>query len=348
MDFITDLPASTKSGAKTILVITDRLSKGVILIPMLSISAPAVATAFMERYVPYHGFPRAIVSDRGTQFTSAVWAIICEALGIKRRLSSAYHPETDGATERANQVIQPYLRAYTTFSQDNWEDLLGIAQLAINNRVATSTGVSPFFMTHGYNIPPLDYDAAAGTEHRGARTPTEMGKEIAQKLREASDFAQAAIAYAQDIQQQYANQHRQPAERLMVGDRVWLNLKNVITDRPCKKLDWKNAKYTVLEVISSHSYRLDTPPGIHNVFHASLLKRATEDPFPSQRQEDFRPPAIMVDGEEEWEVERVLRKRVRGRQRQVLVKWKGYLNPTWEPAAALTNTEAYRVFEAGG
>ena len=128
---------------------------------------------------------------------------------------------------------------------------------------------------------------------------------------------------------------------------MWLKLKNITTDRPCKKLNWKNAKYTVLEVISSHSYRLDTPPGIHDVFHASLLKRAAADPFPNQRQDDLRPPAIMVDGEEEWEVERILRERVRGRQRQVLVKWKGYLTPTWEPAAALVDTEAYLVFEAG-
>ena len=93
-------------------------------------------------------------------------------------------------------------------------------------------------MTHGYNTPLLDYDiVAAGTEDRGARTPAEIGKKITRKLREASDFAQAAIAYAQDIQQQYANQHRQPAERLRAGDRVWLNLKNITTDRPCKKLD---------------------------------------------------------------------------------------------------------------
>ena len=116
MDFIMDLPPSTKSGAKILLVITDRLSKGVILIPILSIFTPAVAMAFIEYYVPYHGFPKAIVSDRGTQFISAIWAILCETLGIKRRLSSAYHPEIDGATERANQVIQPYLRAYTIFS----------------------------------------------------------------------------------------------------------------------------------------------------------------------------------------------------------------------------------------
>ena len=119
MDFITDLPPNAKSRARTLLIITDRLNKGIILIPILSISAPAVAIAFIEHYIPYHGFPKAIVSNKGTQFTSAIWAILCETLGIKRRLSSAYHPETDRATERANQVIQPYLRAYTTFSQDN-------------------------------------------------------------------------------------------------------------------------------------------------------------------------------------------------------------------------------------
>ena len=119
MDFITNLPPSIKSGVKILLVITDRLSKGVILIPILLISTPAVAAAFMEYYIPYHGFPKAIISDKETQFTSTMWATIYETLGIERRLSLVYHPETDGATERANQVIQPYLRAYTTFSQDN-------------------------------------------------------------------------------------------------------------------------------------------------------------------------------------------------------------------------------------
>ena len=105
MDFITDFPPSIKSGAKTLLVITDRLSKGVILIPILSISALAVAAVFIERYILYHGFPKTIISNKGTQFTSAVWAIIYETLGIKRRLSLVYHPEIDEATERANQVI---------------------------------------------------------------------------------------------------------------------------------------------------------------------------------------------------------------------------------------------------
>ena len=116
MDFITDLPPSIKLKVRILLVITDRLNKGIILIPILLISAPAVATAFIERYIPYHGFPKAIISNRGTQFTNAVWAIIYKALGIERRLFLACHPETDRATERANQVIQPYLYAYITFS----------------------------------------------------------------------------------------------------------------------------------------------------------------------------------------------------------------------------------------
>ena len=128
---------------------------------------------------------------------------------------------------------------------------------------------------------------------------------------------------------------------------MWLNLKNIITDRPCKKLDWKNRKYTVLKMISSHNYKLDTLPGIHNVFHTNLLKRAAENPFPNQRRGDFQPPAIIVDREEEWEVERVLRECVKGRQRQVLIKWKGYLTLIWEPTAALANTEAYRILKRG-
>ena len=131
-----------------------------------------------------------------------MWATIYETLGIKYRLSLVYHPEINGVTECANQVIQPYLRTYTIFSQDNWENLLGMAQFVINNQVATSTGINLFFITHRYNALLLNYNitTAAGTGNRGACTPAEMGNEITRKLREAFDFAQAAIAYAQDIQ----------------------------------------------------------------------------------------------------------------------------------------------------
>ena len=105
MDFITDLPPSAKSSIKILLVITDWLSKGVILILILLISTLVEATAFIKRYIPYHGFLKAIINNRGTWITSAVWATICRTLGIERHLFLAYHPETNGAMERANQVI---------------------------------------------------------------------------------------------------------------------------------------------------------------------------------------------------------------------------------------------------
>ena len=93
---------------------------------------------------------------------------------------------------------------------------------------------------------------------------------------------------------------------------------------------------------------MDTPPGIHNVFYVSLLKRAAANPFLNQCQDNLRPPVIIMDRKEEWEVKRILRRCIKGCQRQVLVKWKGYLTLTWEPTEALVNTEVYHIFEAGG
>ena len=119
MDFITDFPLSAKLGVRILLVITNWLSKGVILILILLIFALMVTIAFMECYIPYHRFPKVIVNDKGTQFTNTIWAILYKTLRIKHRLFLVYHLEINGATECANQVIQPYLRAYTIFSQDN-------------------------------------------------------------------------------------------------------------------------------------------------------------------------------------------------------------------------------------
>ena len=130
------------------------------------------------------------------------------------------------------------------------------------------------------------------------------------------------------------------------------NLKIVKTDRPSKKLDWRHAKYTVTKVIDSHTCVLDVPSGIFNRFHVTLLRPAATDPLPSQRQDDNQPPAISSDddGNPEWEIEEILRVRThqrgRGQQRQVLVKWKGYAQPTWEPLQAMKNTLALIAFES--
>lgn len=127
MDFITDLPPSGPLKATNLLVITDLLSKGIKLTPMKEIKAENVAKVFLEKIIPDHGIPRSLLSDRGRQFARKVWGLICKSLGVTRRLSTAYHPETDGATERMNAVVEPYLRSFCTFEQDNWAELYGIA-----------------------------------------------------------------------------------------------------------------------------------------------------------------------------------------------------------------------------
>jgi len=158
------------------------------------------------------------------------------------------------------------------------------------------------------------------------------------------------MAAAQEGQEEYANRHRQAAPAYQVGQKVWLDLRNIKTNRPSKKLDARHAKFTVLEKIGSHAYRLDTPPGIHNVFQTYLLRPAADDPFPSQKQTDWQPPAIINDeGEEEWEVERILQERKRrvgrGFRHEFLVKWVGYDRPNWEPASSMKDTAALDEYE---
>jgi len=348
IDFMTDLPSSGPEGATNCMVITDRLSKSVILEPMESLTTEAVAVRFLDCCVRHHGIPRAITSDRGTQWVNHFWKRVCELLHIVRRLSTAYHPQTDGATERMNQEIQAYIRAFTVYSQDDWSQLLPACMIAINNRRSSSTGQSPFSLTHGYDIEILQLEEpepSATTNNKG----TQQGQAFVDRLKEATEWAQAAIAATQQRQEQSANQHRDPAENFRVGDKVWLDLKNIRTQRPSRKFDWLHVKYTIIEVMSSHSYKLDVPLGIHPVFHVDLLKRANNDPLPSQIRHDPQPPGMLVNDHYEWEIEEILQaetRRVgRGTQRWALVKWVGYARPTWEPVANLEETIALIEFE---
>ena len=348
MDFITDLPQDSQ-GNKCLMVTTDRLSKDVRFDPLTDITTETVAWAFIQGTLRNHGIPRAIASDRGSQFTSKMWQTVCRELTIGQRLSTAYHPQTDGSTERMNSTLESYLRTMCSWRQDDWSKWCPIAELAIRNRNATSTGISPFFMLHGYHV---NLSAKAretspeGSPETSLASPSRnLSNTITQKLRDIWDFAQASMAEAQAEQEKQANRHRQESPQLRVGDKVWLRLgPQLSTGRPCKKLDWKNAKYTVKRLIGSHAAELDTPPGIHPVFHVDRLKLAATDPFPSQPCDDSQPPPIQVEGDDEYFVDSILSERSRrygrGYCTQYLVKWTGYAMPSWEPAAHLDDTAA--------
>lgn len=175
---------------------------------------------------------------------------------------------------------------------------------------------------------------------------------LVQKLEEGQALAQASMARRQQIMEENVNCSRQQSEVFKVGDSVWLNLKNIATPRPSKKLAWLHAKYKVTKIISHHVVELDIPIGIHPRFHVDMLKRAENDPLPSQKQDDYFPAPVNVNMPriyQEWEIERIIKagrkRRGRGIQRLVLVKWKGQKEPTWEPRSQLEDTAAMDIFE---
>ena len=348
MDFVVDLPKS--NGCTNLMVLTDRLGKGVMLEALPNIEVGTIAKWFTTTYYRQHGFPKAIVSDRGVQFVSTLWKRICQLLGIQRRLSTAFSPETDGSTERMNQTVETYLRNFVDHAQDNWATMLPSAELAINNREAASTRVSPFFLTHGYHVDVLDLKAELGEDTRHKRlSPIQKADNMIRKLKQASEWAQTAMAAAQQDQEAVANLRREQAPQYKVGDKVWLSLENIKTDRPTKKLDAKYQKYTIIEAVGSHSFRLDTPPGIHNVFHSRRLKLAATDPFTSQKQDDAQNGPTLVGDQEEYEIEAILDEKKapgRGNNLRYLVKWVSHNRPTWEPQSALEETQALDNWEA--
>ncbi len=125
MDFIEELPSS--NDYNSILVVVDRLTKWAIFIPTTTrLNAPNLAELFIQHVVSQHGLPKSIVSDRGSKFISRFWRQLTDKLGIKLNLSTAYHPQTDGQTERVNQVLEQYLRVFASYNQDNWSTLLEV------------------------------------------------------------------------------------------------------------------------------------------------------------------------------------------------------------------------------
>ena len=319
MDFVVGLPWS--EGFNAIWVVVDRLTKQRHLIPCRGdVDAKDLADLFLQWIFRLHGLPETIISDRGTQFASHFWGRLCERLQISRRMSTAFHPETDGQTERLNAVMEQYLRAYVNYLQDDWSSWLPLAEFAANNQVSEATNASPFFALHGYH-------PRATTDLRPAEAATPGDPDAlaaATALQEIHDHLRTEMGRAQAIQAENSNRRRTPAPIFRAGDRVWLDARNITTCRPSKKLDHRRlGPYEVIEAVGPNAARLRLPETVrlHPVFHVSLLEHASDDPLPGQQSPP--PPAVIVDGQEEWEVERVLDSRLYHRRLQYLVKWRG-------------------------
>ena len=150
IDFITDLPSSQDYDA--ILTVVDRFTKMAHFLPCRkTFSSQETTNLVMREVFKHHGLPDEIISDHGPQFIAKFWTHLLEILRISRKLSSSYHPQTDGQTERTNQTLEQYLRCFINYQQDDWVDFLHMAEFAYNNSIHSSTGFTPFFANTGYH-----------------------------------------------------------------------------------------------------------------------------------------------------------------------------------------------------
>ncbi|KKK17772.1 hypothetical protein AOCH_007509 [Aspergillus ochraceoroseus] len=217
-----------------------------------------------------YSIPKIIISDHGVQFVTAFWKCLTSRLKICNLLSTAYYPETDGQTKCANAILGQYLRAYTSYLQDNWSKWLLMAEFAANSVYSESTGVSPFMANYGFH-PTLGFEPSCPA----VRPAKKDAEKFADTIHKIHKFIRTEILSAQAHYE--------------------------------KKLDWKNfGLYCIKKIVSPHAYELKLPESmrIYPVFNMSLLRPAADDPLPGQHPDP--PPPVEVEGLEEWEVEEVL------------------------------------------
>ena len=329
MDFVVKLPKSkdpaTQDAFDSIMVIVDKLTKYAIMVPFKeSYKADQLAFVLLDRLIRDHGIPKSITSDRDKLFTSNYWKTLIAAIGTKLRMSTAYHPQTDGQTERANQTMEAYLRHYVNQRQDNWVSLLPMAQLAYNDKRSETTKLTPFFANFGKN--------ANSFLHPREGPNAEKALVKASEMKGLHSEMQQTIQQSNDKLQGPTNKKRKNGPQLKEGDKVYLLTKNLRTTRPSKKLDHvKVGPFLIKRVKGPVNYELELPPDakVHPVFHVSLLEPADSN---TPLQETFH---YEVEEETEFEVERILNQV----GQRYLVKWKGYddTENTWEPLRNLAN-----------
>jgi hypothetical protein len=328
MDLITDLPPA--DGFDSILVVVDQgLSKGVILLPCnKTLISEGTAQLLLENLYKRFGLPDKIISDRGPQFASKAFLELLKLLNIKSALSTAYHPQTDGTTERVNQEIEAYLSIYCASHPEEWPKALHTLEFTHNNRRHADRRHTPFELMFGESpiAIPLSYE-------------TTNYPNMESKMKNLQRNREEALAAHELARSRMANRRTSTFTPFKKGDRVWLDSRNLKTNYHKKMKPKREGPFTITEVLGPITYRLKLPATwhIHDVFHATLLR-------PYKQNETYgvhfsEPPPELLNGEEVYEIETILRHRTRGRGHQYLIKWKGYpiSDASWEPEKCFSN-----------
>ena len=317
MDFVGPLPMS--KGYDMMLIVICRLTKQAHFIPCVKTrTVTQVVDMFMQHIFRLHGIPSTIVSDRDSIFTSHHWQEFVKMLSVQHNLSTAYHPKTDGVTERVIQTLKQYLRNFINYQQKDWVDYIPFAEFAYNNSMHSSIQMSPFKANYGYDFSlTFNYDTEGSVPAVGERLS---------KINEIHEQLKTSLKIASDIQKKYADRLLKEAPEFEKGEQVWLLTTNIKTTRPNESLDYKRlGPFTILEKIGEVNYRLQLPKSMqkmYDVFHVSLLEKY--HPNQIDQRQLLEPPPIIIDNEEEYEVEKILDSRVKRNQIEYLIDWKGY------------------------
>jgi hypothetical protein len=337
LDWITQLPPSRYKGREynSILTIVDRYTKmAIFLLAEETMDAVDFAEMFYNEIECRFGPPTGIVSDRDSRITSQFWSDVCYHSIVKRKLSTAFHPQTNGQSEALNRIVEGYLRAFTSLEQMNWAGLLPTATFAYNNSFNHTTKMSPFKAMYGYDP---DFHVDVEDNVPGGRTAP-AAKDRVRKLHELREALQRQSAQAHAAQARYYDQRHTPVE-FSRGSLIKLSTKNLkLAD---KKLQPRFiGPFRVLEKIGSQAYRIALPEKysrLHDVFPVQLLERY----HPREEAVSKMPLPDLEQDEDEYEVEEVKDRQMIKKSVHYLVKWAGWPSEynQWIPEGDMLNAQ---------
>ncbi|EGG16605.1 hypothetical protein DFA_08954, partial [Cavenderia fasciculata] len=349
MDFMS-LPTS-KNGMDNLLVVVDRLSKMVHLMACTKeIDAVGTAKLLFNNVFRLHGLPSSIVSDRDPRFTSDLWSELMTAIGTKLKMSTPNRPQGDGQTEIYNKTIRKIMEKFQETHKENWDEHLTAVEFALNSFKQSSTKLSPFEINYGF-------EPTTPSNIFNIHAIKDM--DIKQMIDYFQKVARDNILSSQVEQARNYNKNRKEST-LKEGDEILLN-RNKISDALLKQvvdskklIQDKIGPFKIVKKIGENTFEVDLPSTsrTHRVFNADYMElyiKNDNDQFPDRTIQLDRPQAVLVDGEEEFVVEKILAKKLVGRNKKVqyFVLWKGYPidEGSWVDHEQVEDCEALDIFE---
>jgi hypothetical protein len=297
------------------------------------VSAKEFAELYVDHVFCLHGLNREFITDRDPRFTSASWQEVTVLLGTRTDMSSSFHPQTDGQTERVNQTLETYLQHFVSVGLNDWDTLLSRTEFAHNAAINETICTSPFKLTYGYH----------------PRTPVGEVVEVVnlasaafvERLQSSFSFARKCLIAAQQQQKAFADKNR-VEKTLKVGDKVLLSTKyrNLKHSKKSRKLlpKWIGP-FEVVQVVRPVEYKLKMNPGwrVYPVFHVLLL-----EPYRESGRVQPPPPPVEMEGALEYEVGLIFEHRfwgIKNPKAYYKVAWKGYgiEHYFWEPESNVVN-----------